>query len=53
MYVEVTSKSMAWGKFPLIGTFIEQVLDLLKEGALVPKFDISQLVTMVKAVHEL
>lgn len=43
-YIEVTTKFMAWSKFGLINAFIEQILDLLKEGALIPKFDISQFI---------
>lgn len=40
-YKEVTTKMMAFNKLSLVTQFIEKLLDLLKEGALVPKFDIT------------
>lgn len=52
-YKEVTTKMMAWHKLALVNQFIEKVLDLLKDGALVPKFDISQFVQAVKAIQDL
>lgn len=52
-YKEVTSKLMAWSKLELINKFIEQVLELLKEGALVAKFDITTFITSIKSIAEL
>ena len=44
---------MAWNKFELINTFIDRVMELLKDEALSHKFDISQFVQCVKSVVDL
>ena len=52
-YKEVTTRLMAWSKLDIINKFIEQVLELLKEGALVAKFDITTFISSVKSINEL
>ena len=46
-YQEVT-KSLVFSKLALVNQFIEKLLDLLKDEALVPKFDIIIFVQSVK-----
>ena len=48
-YQEVTTKHMAWNKLPLVNQIIDNLLALLKEESLVPKFDISILAQTVKS----
>jgi hypothetical protein len=44
---------MAWSKVSVVSQFMEKLLDLIKEEALVGKFDISSLVAAVKSLGEL
>lgn len=48
-YQEVTTKHMAWNKLALVNQIIDNLLALLKEESLVPKFDISVLAQTVKS----
>ncbi len=52
-YQESTARIANWNKLPLLNTFFEKVLDLLKEDSLVPKFDITLLTATVKSLHDL
>ncbi|CDW91225.1 UNKNOWN [Stylonychia lemnae] len=51
-YQELT-KLMAWNKFELINTFLDRVMELLKDEALSYKFDISPFIQCVKSVTDL
>jgi hypothetical protein len=52
-YQDVTTKLLTWSKLKLVGHFVEKVLDLLKDGALVAKFEISVFTGAVKSIQDL